>query len=301
MFSLFQLIYLVFAWPIAGQATNQLFEECVVSPLLDYRDEGESWIQSYFNRSASHPLQSFNKNFENRLEKWLENLMGKGLFQISGYQSHPSDFGIYGDGEVHNKVRITFINGMLTFPENQLFNLELIASTHLRTNIHYITRATAGWTKDMIGCILSRLGVVSEQAVMLAERWRTLIDDMGGINGGGVVIHYAHSIGGSETAIAKNLLSLEEQEMIRVYTIGSPFLIPVGGFQQVVNYVSRRDGVCLLDPIGFIQGLIDPKCNIVYTDTFIGTPLIDHPLSSPSYQGIMRELGQKFAEEFGKK
>jgi hypothetical protein len=238
-------------------------------------------------------------DFEDQVAIFLNQFMGSSLFRISGYYVHPPKYGVYGDGEISDKVRITLVNGILNFPDNHIESLEVFASTHLRVNIHYIFRSIEGWSRDMIGCIFSKLGYVSEPALMLSKKWKDLIAEMGGVDGGGVIIHYAHSIGGSETLIAKNLLSPEEQKMIRVFTLGSASLIPVGGFQSVVNYVSKRDGVCLLDIWGFIEGLLDPDRNIIYIDTFLGMPLIDHPLSVPSYRMVIDELGNNFIAEFG--
>jgi hypothetical protein len=86
--------------------------------------------------------------------------------------------------------------------------------------------------------------------------------------------------------------------MIHVVTIGSPAMIPNEGFASVVNYASRRDGVCLLDPLRFIGGLLHDDHNIIYLDTFWGTPLIDHPLSVESYQALIKELAEKFIETY---
>jgi hypothetical protein len=279
-------------------------DDTIASHYAIYHEDYELLIQTLLNHSreelAHLPLDlRVYQDFDAYLSEFLKNLMGPTLFQISGYYVYPPTFGVYGDGEISDKVRITLINGILNFPENHIENLEVFTSTHLRANIHYIFRPCEGWTKDMIGCILSKLGFVSEQAKMLAKKWKELIAEMGGTEEGGIIIHYAHSIGGTETRLAKNLLSPEEQSMIRVYTIGSASLIAPQGFQNVVNYVSRRDGVCLLDPINFVQGLLDSTLNIIYIDTFQGTPLVDHPLSVSSYQTVIQQLGQQFIEEFG--
>ena len=174
----------------------------------------------------------------------------------------------------------------------------MFSSAHANNNIHYVFRSSEGWTRDIVRCFLCKAGFVSEIAELLVVTWRGLIEEMGGVNGGGTLIHYAHSIGGSETYVAKHLLTPEEQKMIRVITFGSPTLIPEGGFQSVVNYASRRDGVSLLDFLNFIGGLIDPRAHIVYLDTFLGIPLVDHTLESPSYRNLIEELGARHITEF---
>jgi hypothetical protein len=236
---------------------------------------------------------------EDHLAYILKTLLGNAVFQMSGYYVHPAASGIYGTGEIHDKVRITLINGILNFPDTHLENLEIFSTAHFGINIHYIFRPSEGWSHDVIGCIFSKLGIVSDQAKTLAKTWKDLIQEMGGPEGGGTIIHYAHSIGGTETHSAKNLMTPEEQKLIRIYTIGSPTLIQQGGFQSVVNYVSKRDGVSFIDIAGYIQGLLDPNSNVIYLDTYLGVPLIDHPLAVPAYRGIIEQLGREFIECYG--
>lgn len=292
------LLFVLWAGPLAAD-----LDEMIRSYYDIHREAYAIFVESLFSKTREELISTpidieIMKDFDAYLSDFLKQIMGQTLFQISGYYTYPSLTGVYGNGEINHRVRITFINGILTCPDNQIESLEMFSSTHMRTNIHYILRPVKGWTHDIIGCFYSKLGFISEQAQVLAAKWRELIHDMGGLDGGGVIIHYAHSIGGTETLLAHALLSDEERQMIRVYTIGSPTLIPKGCFKEVVNYVSRRDGVCLLDPLRFFQGLVDPDCNIVYLDTFAGVPIVDHPLSVPSYQGAIQELSSKFKTEF---
>lgn len=235
---------------------------------------------------------------EATLNDFLKMSLGDVVFNISGYQQHALQTGTYGSGEHHPKLRISLINGILNCPESHSSTLELFSCAHAHNNIHYVFRACEGWTRDIVRCVLCKAGVVSEVAEILAQTWRRLIQEMGGVDGGGTIIHYAHSIGGSETYLAKQLLTVEEQRMIRVVTFGSATLIPDEGFRSVVNYASRRDGVSLLDVVNFIRGLVDPCEHIVYVDTFLGIPLVDHTLDSPSYKNLIEELGQKHMTEF---
>ena len=91
---------------------------------------------------------------------------------------------------------------------------------------------------------------------------------MGGIDGGGLIIHYAHSNGVVHTNNALRLLSPEEKAMIRIYTFGSPAVLTNHEAESVTNYISYRDGVSLLDPIGFFRGLFGFSDHV----TFVGTP-----------------------------
>jgi hypothetical protein len=66
------------------------------------------------------------------------------------------------------------------------------------------------------------------------------------------------------------------------------------GFASATNYVSRRDGVCLLDPIGYAMGHFYEKSKIELIGSSWGIPLIDHTLYTESYGGIIEELGIQF-------
>lgn len=223
-------------------------------------------------------------------------VFGAGILNFSGYFIHPQEVGTYGNGELSDKFRITFINGILNVLDDHLQTMELLSESHGNNNIHYIFNPTRGWTWDILKSTLIRLGYVSEQAGMLAAIWRKLIKEMGGVNSGGIILHYSHSIGTGETYAASSMLTPEEQKMIRVVTIGSPIMIPQNGFNKVENYASMRDGVCLFDPLRYLGLISDPDINIIYVDTLYGIPLIDHTIASGAYKLLIEEKGRQFLE-----
>lgn len=234
------------------------------------------------------------------IENIAHHFMNPFVFRISAYQTYPAVMGVHGDGEINDKVRITLINGILNFPHDRINHLNLFSQLHGGTNIHYVFRPCEGWSQDMFHCATAKLGIISDQARALAEKWREMIEEMGGMKGGGVIIHYAHSVGGTETDNAKRLMTAEELKMIRVYTIASPTIIHNDGFQYVINYVSKRDGVCYLDPIDYFFGLFftNSDTNIVYLDTFLGTPIVDHLITNESYRTIIEKLGAEFVRTY---
>lgn len=70
------------------------------------------------------------------------------------------------------------------------------------------------------------------------------------------------------------------------------------GFGSAVNYASRRDGVCYLDPVGFTTGYFHETSKIELIGSSWGIPLIDHTLYTESYGGLIRELGVRFKEMY---
>lgn len=248
-----------------------------------------------FIRSHTHYLQQIEPDLTSLLEEYF----GQGFLTLTGYYTYPLESGIYGQGEVSDKVRITLLNGISNIRSYYRDSLELLNSSHGGVNIHYIFRPTSGWCRDMIMALLIKCGYVSPYAKELAQTWKQMIVEMGGIDGGGTILHYCHSLGGTDTVLAASLLSPEERKMINVISFGSATMISNSvGFGEVINYVSLRDGVCFLDPIGYINGLIGNDVNIAFIGSFLGIPLIDHSLTMETYSETIAHLGHVFLQMY---
>lgn len=262
------------------------------------------WDVQAFFRGAYENVQSvvdymqqasYYNYIKDDLERIGDDVIGRQYLILLGCYRDPMESGVYGVGEVGDKVRVTAINGMMNVRYNWMDSLGLISNTHNDVNVHYVFRPTEGWTWDMIKGGMVKAGYTSPQAYALAKTWKKLIKDMGGTDSGGIIIHYAHSIGGTDTSIAKHLLSAEEQKMIRVITTGSATLVQSGGFESVMNYVSCRDGVpMMVDPINYIQALLGKNDNVTFIGTCRGVPLVDHYLGSGAYYDLLVMLGKQF-------
>lgn len=239
---------------------------------------------------------SLEHNFRSKIEDPALAIFSKDMLSVFGFYKDKQEMGTFGQGEANDKVRITLINGILNARYYLLDTVEMVSDFHGGNNIHYIFRPTEGWTWDLFKSVLVKCGWVSPQAKQLAARWRELIAEMGGVNGGGKIIHYAHSLGAVDTFLAKSLLSPEELSMIQVYTFGSPLLFGPGGFQSVTNFVSKGDGICLLDPVSYFQSIGNPPDHISFLPSSWAIPLIDHQLNFPAYQSILESLGRQFLD-----
>jgi RHS repeat-associated protein len=227
-----------------------------------------------------------------------ELILGKTLLQLSGFYQDASEMGVHGQGELNDKVRITLINGILNARGDYKKSLDILSDSHGGMNIHYLFDATGGWTNDMLRAFLSRMGYISPTSHQLADMWRELIDEMGGVGEGGLIIHYAHSIGATHTKNALSLLSPEERAMIRVYTFGAPSTINDPSLESVKNFISYRDGVPLLDPIGFFSGLLGLSDTVAMVGSPWGIPFIEHTLNGGAYYDIIRILGIHFMKHY---
>lgn len=295
---------------------SELSQNVLVCERYIYNEQGECIEKKVYSDVFDLSQKIENDSSTNEMFDYLNGLLDEGSFPkiqdlaeshlgplyllMAGYYNHPLEAGIFGYGEANDKVRITFINGILNRNRDCMETAQLISKTHGGTNIHYIYRPTSGWANDLMAGVPVRFGVVTPQATLLANTWKELIAEMGGVDSSGVIIHYAHSIGASDTWNARTLLSAEEKSMIRVITIGSPFLIHKDGLHSVVNYVSVRDGVSMLDPFGYYNGHYDEDSNVVFLGKWRdGLPFIDHPIYTPTYTALLHKLGQEFTDSFG--
>lgn len=245
---------------------------------------------------------SFENSVKSHLDQLAIQVFGKSFLNFSGYFVHKQETGVYGNGEFSDNVRITFINGILNVRDDHFENLQLLSESHGGVNIHYIFHPTQGWTRDILMSLPIKFGYVSDQARQLATIWKKLIQEMGGAEAGGTILHYAHSIGAADSLAAGMMLSPEEQRMIRVVTIGSPTMIAQNGFQSVQNYASYRDGVAMIGIIGFFGAMINPgpDNNVYFLDATGGIYGGDHPLNTNTYTQLIQRLGRDFINVYAK-
>lgn len=241
------------------------------------------------------------------VEKMVKALVGPLWYFLMNPDFEATHVGFYGQKEINDQVRVTFMNGMLNTSEDVFETLEAISRSHGGVKVHYVFRPTSGWTSDVAQAAVIKTGFAlaefrSKYANLLAQMWRALIQEMGGVEGGGTIVHYAHSLGGTETDRARELLSPAEQKMIRVVTFGSSTLVRNEGFQSVVNIVSISDGVSsfVLEPCGYIRNFFDPDSNVRLYGTFRSWPCwpSDHLFNGSTYAPTLRRLGEQFVAEF---
>lgn len=251
------------------------------------------------NRDA-YGLFSFNSFLHvilNPLE-YIDDCMGKMFHYFSGYYIKECNSGIFGNGEISDKVRVTMINGMLTDEYWLLLSAKALSYTHGGVNIHYVHRPPTNFLLDAIRSYMIKNGCISPHARMLAQMWKDLIQEMGGEKAGGSIIHYSHSIGTCETMAALSLLSEPEKKMIKVYSFGSPCLSNKRNY-QIHHYVSVRDGVCLLDFPYLIKAARGENPYVTFVGTFLGYPFVDHLFGAKSYMDVWSAMGKTFVEWYG--
>lgn len=216
------------------------------------------------------------------------------IFHVTNGYSHEEQYGvgIIGFGEVDPKIRVTYNNGILNHIEDVVENCSLISRSHGGVNVHYVHKPTKGFFTDIWNVFLAKVGYVSDYAKFLAVVWRQLISEMGGIQDGGVIYHFAHSSGGTDTFNASQLITRKERQHIIAYTFGTSTILSSNLFAETYNFISVRDGVGIL-------GLVSHPTNVSWIGNMMGIPLVDHVMVSDSYREILAVLGGSFVEKYG--
>lgn len=222
-----------------------------------------------------------------------QNMVGKMIFILTGYQAGEAEQGVYGNGEINDKIRVTWINGILNIHPLFMQTVKTFSETHGGTNIHYVFRPTDGWGRDLINAVISILGYTSADAKRLAHTWKDLLKEMGP---DGMILHYAHSIGGTESYAALHLISTEERRRIRMITFGSATIIPNYGLDSSINYLSRCD---FMGYVHLIESYIFTDYHIEYVGSYFGYPLIDHLLHMDTYAQVIEQVGLRFVDHYG--
>ena len=224
-------------------------------------------------------------------------IVGRSWLQLMGFNLDPSAEEVAGTGNLPKKARITLINGILTGSQEAQRTARSVSELHGNVPVYYVYSATQGFAGDLLRGTFYKIGYVSQQAKILINLWRKLIKEMGGTNGGGIIWHYAHSLGATDTACALTRLTPEEKSMIRVATFGSPTIIDAEACSKVDNYISVHDVVPYLDPIRYVIALRSqqPHVHFLPSNTL---PLMDHIFAGNTYRDVLNILGKEFQNEF---
>jgi len=214
--------------------------------------------------------------------------------------------GFVGKGEMFRRVRVTWINGIdYTFEDTERI-AGYISRVFGGVNVHYLYNPSTGFLKDFYEGMKQyfhddKKPLDGDKAIIvqqLVNYFRRMIADLGGINGGGRIVHLAHSQGGMITQLASQLLTQEERDMIDVVTFASVKIVSAKDYGSVINYMSNKD------PAGHVNSGISlwrsnqSTDEIIYLDPIPYNGYIDHSMQNPTYKSALMAVGQKFRVEY---
>ncbi len=165
----------------------------------------------------------------------------------------------------------------------------MISESHGNTFVHSLHCQTIGGVGDILEAGAGRLGFKYKAVHLTAGRWRELIAEMGGTEGGGKILHLAYSKGGITTDVALTMMSPAERNMIHVITFGTGRIISNREAGSAINYAKRGD----LIPMSDIARYSHLNPDLVFL------PGIGHTFSAPQYQGALGKHGEFFTREYG--
>ncbi|MBS3903791.1 MAG: hypothetical protein KGZ39_00510 [Simkania sp.] len=204
----------------------------------------------------------------------------------------------FGDQNASDLVRISIVNGILNRrSEAQKLGRE-VSKLHNNCLVYLCYNATHGIFVDTVDAALEKCDVKTHASKLLTGLWHSLIQEMGGVNGSGKIVHYAHSEGGIITACSLKRLSQSERKMIEVYTFGSASLFDSNLAGLVRHHVSVRDPIPLTDLIGYGRALFSNDGSVKFVGDFYGLPF-DHALTGDTYWRTLSRLADTFNEYYG--
>lgn len=223
-------------------------------------------------------------------------IIDQNFWFFAGY--NPNATALYSTGQNPlDTVRLTFINGILNSYHDTLAAADALSKTHGDAKVHYIYAASNGYLGDLLHALFDKLGYATPEAKLLVTTWRQMIAEMGGPGKGGLIVHYAHSLGASDTYAALQLLTPDERKMIRIATFGSPQLIPSELCRSAMNYVSTRDPVPCFDPVGYVKGYLGFRSDITFLESKENA-IIEHLILCATYFEQLQRLGNQFQAEY---
>lgn len=156
--------------------------------------------------------------------------------------------GEVGNREINPRVRISAING-IQYTLLHARSLWTAVSNEFGTKIHYVYYPTKGHQfVDGSTALWEKHFQVNEELVdLLVEHWKGLIEEVGGVNGPGVIYHIAHSQGGLVTSRAARKLPPEYRRKIHMITYGA-HEHPLLEFASLTNVMCKADRIDYFNP-----------------------------------------------------
>ena len=185
--------------------------------------------------------------------------------------------------ELYSNVRLIYNCGMMTSKQKQIQQAEKV-SEFFNTNVHIMHNPCNGFPKAIGKSIGLGLGFETKSVKETVKLVRQKIEELGGVNGGGLVVLLGYSQAGMVNYRSMQQLTPEERKMIKVITLGSQKIIPREGLADAINYANSLDLIPLIGNFSdYCKGRISNNSNLVIIKNK-SSPLWQHDFFDPGYQ-----------------
>ncbi len=230
-----------------------------------------------------------------------EYLRAFGRFLTNDHSNTAKEYSAFtqaGSTQHYENITVTAVNGIVTIRDTAEHYAQLVSSYFGDQIVHFLHNSSEGIPADLSQALIAKAGFPTDNAELLAAKWRTIIAEGGGINSSTLIFHIAFSEGGAITEQALRLLTPAERKKIAVTTFGSASLFSSSLAGFVKHFVSVRDPVPLTSPINYLKAvfcnLFGLKSNVEFVGSWFGIPLTDHGFTNKCYSAPMEEIGRHF-------
>lgn len=287
-----------------GVSQENIYEYDTRSRLTLVKQENNETLRINYSSLNGTPTLSNQKeiNQENTLTAWdraKEDFCPQGFLATDigspkGIVQQDSFLGSFGNDEKYPNLRISYINGINCTQNDFYTALRMISNSHGGCTIHFSYVCTNGITKDLLRSVYIKATAVTHEAQELVQVWKKLFENLGN-NHKGLIFHYAHSLGGTITLRAREILSREDAARIRVITFGTASIIPNEHFHSVLNIVNRRDVITLFcDPWCFVKTTLKKQNHLLFFGSSLGLPSINKHLIESYWHYWVNDCWQEF-------
>jgi len=212
-------------------------------------------------------------------------MSGRGLNTYEWSCRHHSSFDDLGLPELADNLRIVLNGGIWTSKSEMKRRAEIESEKRGGVNVHYYYNSTHGLVYDLMESACQLVGIPTATQESFNEYMRGMVEQVGGVNGGGRVELLSHSQGGIMTSNLKEKggLSPDQCKKIHVATFGSAKFVNNDDFGSAVNYVSKRDSIPLVNHFNYLSARIKPRSDVIFLNSS-EIPLTDHAWENKAYQ-----------------
>jgi RHS repeat-associated protein len=162
------------------------------------------------------------------------------------------------------------------------------ANGGVRTDVLY--GPTHGLARDLVECLLEKIGVRTSLVERAEERLKNTIDEVGP---NGVVKIDAHSRGGLNLACVLPNLTHDQVSRLWINTYGSATIIDHPFVKHVTNHISAYEWVTgIADPYSFAVAVFKPQNHVKFHHSH--SFLVEHSVLSDTYKNAFIESTEKF-------